>query len=81
MSQSTPSASTEVYACVGFCDPPIQELMRWMRLLPVGSVVAVDSCDVSDTHDIPTWLDLARYEFIGATLESDYTRYVARKTH
>ena len=81
MSQSESSVDEEVYACVGFCDPPIQELMHWMHLLPVGSVLAVDSCDASDAHDIPTWLEMARYEFVGASTEDEYTRYVARKTH
>lgn len=81
MSQSVSAPDEEIYACVGFCDPPIQELMHWMHLLPVGSVLAVDSCDTSDAHDIPAWLDMARYEFVGATPVHGYTRYVARKTH
>lgn len=81
MSQSVPSPVEEIYACVGYCDPPIQELMHWMHLLPVGSTLAVDSCDESDAHDIPTWLKMARYEFVGASPEHEATRYVARKTH
>ncbi len=83
MSQSEPTLDQEVVACVGFCDPPMLELMHWMRVLPVGSVLAVGSCDPTDARDIPFWLDKVQYEFLGAfpEPEQNYTRFVARKTH
>jgi TusA-related sulfurtransferase len=81
MSQATPTSNKEVEACIGFCDLPIQEMMHWMHLLPVGSVLAVDSSEPADARDIPLWLGKVHYEFVGALPERDHTRFVARKTH
>ena len=53
-------------ASFGICDPPLQELMRWMHLLPVGAVLAVESSDPSDDGDIPRWLRMVNYEFLGS---------------
>lgn len=74
-------ADLEIDASLGICDPPLQELMRWMHLLPVGTVLAVESSDPSDDGDIPKWLRMVNYEFLGAYPWNDHTRFVARKTH
>jgi TusA-related sulfurtransferase len=77
----TPPADLEIDASYGPCDPPLQELMRWMRLLPVGAVLAVESSDPSDTGAIPQWLRMANYDFLGSYPWNGHTRFVARKTH
>ncbi len=83
MSEPTLNSPIDVNvdACVGFCDPPLQELIRWMHLSPVDSVLAVESCDPSDNQVIPTWLQMVKYQFLGAYPSSGGTRFVARKTH
>lgn len=77
----TPPADLEIDASFGICDPPLQELMRWMHLLPIGTVLAVESSDPSDHGVIPQWLRMVNYEFLGAYPWKGHTRFVARKTH
>ena len=74
-------ADREIDATLGICDPPLLELMRWMRLLPVGSVLAVESSDPTDEENIPRWLRMVNYEFKGASPWHGHTRFVAHKTH
>lgn len=62
-----------------FCPGPLMELIRGVKSLPVGSVIAVRSSDPGSAKDIPAWLQKAGHEFIGAFPEADCTRFVARK--
>lgn len=62
-----------------FCPGPLMELIRGMKTLPVGGVIAVRSGDPGSAKDIPAWLQKAGHEFIGAFPESDCVRFVARK--
>lgn len=57
------------------------ELIRGMKALPVGGVLAVLSSDPGSNKDIPAWIQKANHEFIGAFPGEGYTRFVARKTH
>jgi TusA-related sulfurtransferase len=71
----------EIDARGSFCPGPLMELIRGMKALPVGGVLAVLSSDPGSARDIPAWIQKARYEYVGAFQEEGYTRFVARKTH
>jgi len=71
----------EIDARGSFCPGPLMELIRGMKTLPVGGVIAVLSSDPGSARDIPAWVQKAKHEFIGAFPEQGYTRFVARKTH
>lgn len=69
----------EIDARGSFCPGPLMELIRGVKTLPVGGVIAVKSGDPGSAKDIPAWLQKAGHEFIGAYPEADCTRFVARK--
>lgn len=71
----------EIDARGSFCPGPLMELIRGMKVLPVGGVLAVLSSDPGSAKDIPAWIAKAGHEFVGAFPEQGYTRFVARKTH
>jgi tRNA 2-thiouridine synthesizing protein A len=71
----------EIDARGSFCPGPLMELIRGMKALSVGGVLAVLSSDPGSAKDIPAWIQKARHEFIGAFPEQGYTRFVARKSH
>jgi TusA-related sulfurtransferase len=73
----------EIDARGSFCPGPLMELIRGMKVLPVGGVLAVLSSDPGSAKDIPAWLAKAGHELIGAfpQPEQGYTRFVARKAH
>jgi TusA-related sulfurtransferase len=69
----------EIDARGSFCPGPLMELIRGMKALPVGGVLAVLSSDPGSAKDIPAWIQKAGHEFIGAFPEEGYIRFVARK--
>ena len=69
----------EIDARGSFCPGPLMELIRGIKILPVGGVIAVLSGDPGSAKDIPAWIAKAGHEFIGAFPEDGYTRFVARK--
>lgn len=71
----------EIDARGSFCPGPLMELIRGIKSLPVGGVLAVLSSDPGSAKDIPVWINKAQHEFIGAFPEDGYTRFVVRKTH
>lgn len=74
-----PSIDKEIDARGSFCPGPLMELIRGIRSVPVGSVVAVLSGDPGSAKDIPAWIAKAGHEFIGAFPEEGYTRFIARR--
>jgi tRNA 2-thiouridine synthesizing protein A len=70
----------EIDARGSFCPGPLMELIRGIKALPVGGVLAVFSSDPGSAKDIPAWIRKAGHEFIGAFPEQRYTRFVVRKT-
>ncbi|HUY99019.1 MAG TPA: sulfurtransferase TusA family protein [Thermomicrobiaceae bacterium] len=64
-----------------FCPGPLMELIRAVKMAPVGSVIAVLSSDPGSSKDIPLWIGKAKFEYLGAFPEEGYTRFVVRKTH
>ena len=81
MSELPVAIDKEIDARGSFCPGPLMELIRGIRALPVGSVLAVLSSDPGSAKDIPAWINKARHEYLGAFTEQGYTRFVARKTH
>src|SRR5579859_5562796 len=75
------SIDKEIDARGSFCPGPLMELIRGMKSLQVGGVLAVLSSDPGSAKDIPAWIQKARHEFIGTFPEQGYTRFVARKAH
>ena len=71
----------EIDARGSFCPGPLMELIRGMKALSVGSVLAVLSSDPGSAKDIPAWIQKARHEYLGAFAEQGYTRFVVRKMH
>jgi tRNA 2-thiouridine synthesizing protein A len=69
----------EIDARGSFCPGPLMELIRGMKVLPVGGVLAVLSSDPGSAKDIPAWIAKAGHEFLGAQQLEGYTRYIARK--
>lgn len=69
----------EIDARGSFCPGPLMELIRGMKVLPVGGVLAVLSSDPGSAKDIPAWIAKAGHEFLGAQALDGYTRYIARK--
>ena len=71
----------EIDARGSFCPGPLLELIRGVKSVAVGGVVAVLSSDPGSSKDIPLWITKAGHELVGALPESGYTRFVVRKTH
>lgn len=71
----------EIDARGSFCPGPLMELIRGIKVLSIGGVVAVLSSDPGSAKDIPAWVAKAGHEYVGAFPEQGYTRFVVRKTH
>lgn len=76
-----PAADKEIDARGSFCPGPLMELIRGVKSVPIGSVVAVLSTDPGSAKDIPLWIAKSQHEYVGAFDEHDHTRFVVRKTH
>jgi TusA-related sulfurtransferase len=70
----------EIDARGSFCPGPLLELIRGVKSVGVGEVVAVLSSDLGSNKDIPLWIAKAGHEFLGAHPEAGYTRFLVRKT-
>lgn len=71
----------EIDARDGLCPGPLLELIRGIRGMPVGAIVAVLASDPGSAKDIPLWIEKSGHEYLGAYDERDYTRFVVRKAH
>jgi TusA-related sulfurtransferase len=70
----------EIDARGSFCPGPLLELIRGVKSVGVGSVVAVLSSDPGSSKDIPLWVAKAGHELIDTIPEAGYTRFLVRKT-
>jgi len=70
----------EIDARGSFCPGPLLELIRGVKSVAVGQVVAVLSSDPGSSKDIPLWIQKAGHEFLGSFQEAGYTRFLVRKT-
>lgn len=69
----------EIDARGSFCPGPLLELIRGVKSVPIGGVVAVRSSDPGSNKDIPLWIEKAGHEYLGAFAEDGYTRFIVRK--
>jgi len=74
------AVAKEIDARGSFCPGPLLELIRGVKSVGVGEVVAVRSSDPGSAKDIPLWIEKAGHEFLGALQEPGYTRFLVRKT-
>ncbi len=64
-----------------FCPGPLLELIRGVKSVGVGEVVAVMSGDPGSAKDIPLWIQKAGHEYLGAFDVEGATQFVVRKSH
>lgn len=69
----------EIDARGSFCPGPLMELIRGVKAIPIGGVLAVLSSDPGSAKDIPAWIAKAGHEFLGTEQREGYTRFVVRK--
>lgn len=62
----------EIDARGSFSPGPLMELLRVVRGMLVGSVLAVVFSDPGSVRVIPPWIRKARHEFLGAFPEQGY---------
>ena len=74
-----PKADKTIDARGSFCPGPLLELIRGVKSVPVGAVLAVLSSDPGSAKDIPLWIEKAGHEYLGAFAENGYTKFVVRK--
>jgi TusA-related sulfurtransferase len=74
-----PKADKAIDARGSFCPGPLLELIRGVKSIPVGAVLAVLSSDPGSAKDIPLWIQRAGHEYLGAFAENGHTRFVVRK--
>ena len=74
-----PKAEKTIDARGSFCPGPLLELIRGVKSVPVGSVLAVLSSDPGSAKDIPLWIQKAGHEYLGAFAENGYTQFLVRK--
>ena len=76
---ATYTIDKEIDARGSHCPGPMLELIRVVKSVAVGSVVAVLSGDPGSHKDIPIWINKAGHELLGVEQESGYSRFVVRK--
>jgi TusA-related sulfurtransferase len=79
-STSTYTVDKEIDARGSFCPGPLLELIRGIKSVGVGNVVAVLSSDPGSSKDIPLWIAKAGHELLDTVPEAGYTRFAVRKT-
>jgi tRNA 2-thiouridine synthesizing protein A len=81
MSNTTETViAKEIDARGSFCPGPLLELIRGVKSVTVGEVVAVLSADPGSSKDIPLWIQKAGHELLGSSPEPGFTRFLVRKT-
>jgi tRNA 2-thiouridine synthesizing protein A len=63
------------------CPGPLMELIKAIKNVQVGQVVAVYSTDSGSKNDIPLWVKKAGHELIGVYDRGGYTEFIVKKTH
>lgn len=75
------SIDKEIDARGSFCPGPLLELIRGVKSVEVGQVLAVLSSDPGSSKDIPAWVAKAKHEMVGIEEETGFNRFVIRKSH
>jgi len=63
-----------------FCPGPMMELIKAIRQADVGDFVEVLSSDEGSLQDIPAWIAKAKHELIDTVTETDFNRFIVKKT-
>ena len=63
-----------------FCPGPMMELIKAIRQSEVGDFVEVLSSDEGSLQDIPAWIAKAKHELIDTVKETDFNRFIVKKT-
>ncbi len=70
----------EIDARGSFCPGPLLELIRGVKSVDVGQVVAVLSSDPGSSTDIPLWIAKAGHELVGTVDVDGVSQFVVRKS-
>ncbi len=71
----------EIDARGSFCPGPLLELIRGLKCIPIGGVVAVLTSDPESEKDIPLWVKKVGHRLVEARAEQDATRFIVCKLH
>lgn len=63
-----------------FCPGPMMELIKAIRQADVGDFVEVLSSDEGSLQDIPAWIAKAKHELIDTVTETNFNRFIVKKT-
>jgi len=64
-----------------FCPGPLMELIRAIREVEVGTVIAVYSSDKGSKTDIPKWVEKASHGLIALQERDGFDEIVVQKLH
>ena len=82
--QTSPSpitATRTIDARGSFCPGPLMELIRAIREVEVGTLIAVRSSDRGSRIDIPKWVEKAGHRLVGVNEIEGYDEIVVEKLH
>jgi len=82
--QTSPSpitATRTIDARGSFCPGPLMELIRAIREVEVGALIAVRSSDRGSRIDIPKWVEKAGHRLVGVNEVEGYDEIVVEKLH
>jgi len=82
--QTSPSpitATRTIDARGSFCPGPLMELIRAIREVEVGTLIAVRSSDRGSRIDIPKWVEKAGHRLVGVNEVEGYDEIVVEKLH
>lgn len=72
--------TTSIDARGSFCPGPMMELIKAIRQADVGDFVEILSSDEGSLLDIPAWIAKAKHELIDTVTETDFNRFIVKKT-
>lgn len=72
--------TTSIDARGSFCPGPMMELIKAIRQADVGDFVEILSSDEGSLQDIPAWIAKAKHELIDTVTETDFNRFIVKKT-
>jgi len=82
--QTSPSpitATRTIDARGSVCPGPLMELIRAIREVEVGALIAVRSSDRGSRIDIPKWVEKAGHRLVGVNEVEGYDEIVVEKLH
>ena len=62
-----------------YCPGPLMELIRSIREVQVGDVIAVQSSDAGSKLDIPKWIEKAGHRLVALETREGYDEIIVEK--